>query len=131
MAKEPEQLDLIDVDGPKMRAVKKQIVEYEALKDENAETAQANHQAEKAKRTKVLEEVKSADIAPDSEGAYHLVLDGRVYTLRQEAQLKITKKKAPPSENAQDTKRAAKEKAEIEGAGETEGNEPTAQRRSR
>lgn len=95
-----EQLELIDVDDPKYKAVKKQIVEYESLKQENSEQTSANNVAEKTKRKKVLEAVLAANITPDSDGVYHLRINGKIYDISQESQLRIKKHKAPKDETA-------------------------------
>ena len=98
MAKNDVQLDLIDVDDPKFKAVRKQITEYEALKQENKEQHQANTAAEKAKRTKVFEAITGSDLKPDADGVYHFLFSGVEWTVSQDSQLKIHKRKAPQDE---------------------------------
>lgn len=94
-----EQLELIDVDDPKFKAVKKQILEYEKLKDENREQGSANRTAERNKRTKVFEAVMGAELKPDSNGVYRVMLGGKVYEISQDSQLKIKKHNAPKDDN--------------------------------
>ena len=96
--KEPEQLELIDVDDPKLKGVKKELGEYDDLLTENREEASAGRDAERAKRKKVLEKVLSAGLKPDADGVYHLRFGSRVWDISQEAQLKIKKSKAPKEE---------------------------------
>ena len=115
--KKPEQLELIDVKDPKYKAVCKQITEYEALKTENQEQHSANMAAEKAKRKKVFEAVEACGIKPDADGVYHVPVDGKIYDISQDAQLKIKKHSAPKD----------KAPASVSGddaEGEYAGNEP-------
>jgi hypothetical protein len=87
----PEQLELIDVDDPQFKALKKQIGEYDRLVSDNREQASANRTREKDKRVKVLEAVKAADLTPDANGVYHIKFGGKVWDISQEAQLRIKK----------------------------------------
>lgn len=93
-----EQLELIDVDDPKFKTVKKQIIEYEKLKEENREQGAANRTAERNKRAKVFEAVMGANLKPDANGVYHISLGGKVYDISQDSQLKIKKHNAPKEE---------------------------------
>lgn len=94
-----EQLELIDVDDPKLKVVKKHILEYEALQADNREQGSANRVAEKTKRAKVLEAVTSANLKPDSNGVYHITCNGKVYDISQESQLKIKKHALPKNDS--------------------------------
>ncbi len=84
------QLDLIE-DSPEMKAVKRQLKEYDKLKLSNKEQHSANTEALTKKRDKVFEAVKAAGIEPDAEGAYTVIFDSTEWTFRQDAQLKIKK----------------------------------------
>ena len=89
------QLELIDVKDPKYKAICKQITEYEALKDENTEQHSANVAAERAKRKNVFDAVEACGIKPDADGVYHVPMDGKMYDIFQDAQLKIKARKVP------------------------------------
>jgi len=62
----------------------------------------ADRTAEKAKRGKVFDAVTGAGIKPDAEGVYHLTVNGKVYDISQDSQLKIKKHNAPKDETAAD-----------------------------
>ncbi len=96
-----EQLTLIETDTPAIKAVKKQIKEYEKLQEENREQHAADRMALKAKRTKVFEAVEAAGFTPDAEGHYHIPFDGKDWTISQDSELKI-KKKAIKGESSDD-----------------------------
>jgi hypothetical protein len=88
---DPEQIPLIDVDDPALKAVKTQITGYEKLQSENREQHAADRKAERDKRQKVLEAVQASNLKPDVEGAYHLLFGGKEWIIRQDSQLKIKK----------------------------------------
>lgn len=94
-----EQMDLIDVDDPKLKPVKKQITEYEKLKEENKVQHSADRVAEKEKRKKVFAAIQAAGINPDADGVYRFRMDGKVWEFSQEAQLRIKKRNAPRDDN--------------------------------
>lgn len=97
-----EQLELIDVDGPELKPVKKQITEYEKLTEENKVQHSADRQAERDKRKKVFAAIEAAGIKPDAEGVYRFLMGGHVWEFSQEAQLKIKKKNAPREPKSDD-----------------------------
>ena len=92
---EGEQLELIDVDDPKLKDVKKELLAYDKLKEANKEQGSAGREAEKSKRQKVLAAIIEAGVKPDAEGVYHLTFAGKQWDIRQDNQLKIKKHKAP------------------------------------
>ena len=103
MAKDEDtQLQLIDVDDPKLADVKRELKAYDNILAENREQGAANRQAEKAKRARVLEKVEAAKLKPGPDGVYRLTLDGKTWEISQEAQLKIKKHAAPKEESEDD-----------------------------
>ena len=84
---------LIENDTPEIKAVKRQIKEYDKLRTTNRETGAANRDAEEKKRAKVFESVKLAGIDPDTEGVYHIEIDETDWAFSQDSQLKIKKHK--------------------------------------
>jgi hypothetical protein len=98
MAKDT-QLELIDIDSPEFKKLKKIIKDYEGLKVRKKDKIKELNEAEKSARGHVLEAVIAAGVKPDADGAYHVSLDGKVYDLCQDSQLKIKKHDAPKDES--------------------------------
>lgn len=101
MAKEDtagEQLELIDVDDPNLKEVKREILGYDKLLTANREQHASDREAEKRKREKVLAAIEATGIQPEADGSYHMVLDGKEWVLFQDSQLKIKKHKAPKTD---------------------------------
>ena len=98
MAKDEQvegQMELIDVDDPKFKDVKRELKGYETMVENHREQHSADKKAEEAKKAKVLSALHETGIQPDAEGAYHVILGGKEYVISQPSQLKITKRKAP------------------------------------
>lgn len=85
------QMELIDVDDPKLKDIKREITGYDKMLTANKEQHAADRKAEKAKRAKVLEAIVAAGVKPDADGTYHLCFGGKQWDISQEAQLKIKK----------------------------------------
>jgi hypothetical protein len=93
------QLELIEVDDPAYKDVKRELIGYEKLVLEAKEQHAADKKAEEAKRKKVLAAIVAANIKPDAEGVYHLTFGGKQWSISQESQLKIKHKKAPAKDS--------------------------------
>ena len=115
-----EQLSLIETDTPATNAAKKNIKEYEQLQEENREQHAADRIALKAKKMKVFEAVQAAGFKPDAEGAYHIALDGKDWTISQDSELKIKKHAIKDSDSSDDDD----DDDEGDGGDPVEGNEP-------
>ena len=100
MAKSTDQMELMDVDDPKIKPIKKEIIEYEAMLDENRLQHAADREAEQKKRSKILEKLEAANIKPERDGVYRIPVDDYIWEISQEAQLKINRKKRPKEEAA-------------------------------
>ncbi len=88
MAKRPrggtaEQADLIDVDPPNVKAIKKIARAYKAKVRERAEALAE----EKELKSKILAEINAAGIVPDSSGVVKYEVDGMVITKRPQREL--------------------------------------------
>ena len=101
----PGQMELIDVDDPMLKGVKKSIMGYEKFKAEKKERSAADRQVEEKKRKEVLSEIQAAGLKPDALGTYHISLGGKEWLISQEAELKIHKralKDGEPDEGDED-----------------------------
>jgi hypothetical protein len=101
----PGQLELIDVDDPKYKEVKRELLAYDTLKIANQEEGAARRKGLKDKKKKVIAAIVATGEQPDSAGTYHFLLAGKQWDISQPSELKIKKhnaKDADPSEDGVD-----------------------------
>ncbi len=93
-----EQFTLIEIDSPEGKAAKRSILDYQRMKEENADAGREARKKEKEKRKIVFEKILACGIKPDADGIYHFAINGTDYQFNQDSQLKIHKRKIANSE---------------------------------
>ena len=97
MAKKEEvagQLELIDVDDPKYKEVKRRLLAYDKWDVANKEEGADRRKDGKKKKDEVIEAIVATGDQPDANGTYHFLLAGKQWDISQPAQLKIKKHNA-------------------------------------
>lgn len=108
--KEETQMELIeDLHGPEFKALRKVLSDYDSHATEQKAQIKELHETEGDLRAKVLAQAVKAGLKPNSEGNYVFKHDGKVTTIEQKSQLKITTKRAPKEEPAPSAEPEGKE----------------------